>query len=273
MAMSMIFPGMDPYLENPQVWPGVHASFIVYLRDFLQPQLQPRCVAFIEERVYMEGPEREVIPHVGLRRTSRPTFSSPGIAVADTVTPIRVRVPSLQVTENYVTIRHRESGRRIVTIIEVVSPTNKYAGPGRNSFLAKQQQVLESDANLVEIDLLRHGPHVLTVPEFAARAQGPYDYMVCINRSGGIREDYDLIPLALRMRLPKIRVPLAENDPEVVLDLQAVLERVYEAGSYRGELRYDAACVPRLSPENQEWANACIRQAGEASAQQAPPSA
>jgi hypothetical protein len=271
--MSMIFPGMDPFLENLQIWPGVHASFIVYLRDFLQPQLQPRYVAFIEERVYMEGPERDVIPDVGVRRTSRAVFSSPGIAVEDTVTPIRVRVPPLQVTENYVTIRHRDSGRRIVTVIELVSPSNKYAGPGRNSYLAKQQQVRESDANLVEIDLLRHGPHVLAVPEFAARAHAPYDYLVCINRSGGIREDYDLIPLALRLRLPKIRVPLAESDAEVVLDLQAVLERVYEAGSYRGELRYDAPCVPRLLPEDQEWANTCIRQAGEGSPHQAPPSA
>ena len=40
--MGMMFPGMDPYLEHPQVWPDVHASFIVYLREYIRPLLGPR---------------------------------------------------------------------------------------------------------------------------------------------------------------------------------------------------------------------------------------
>src|SRR5271165_1801478 len=66
--MSMIFPGMDPYLEDPQLWPGVHQSLIVYIRDHLRPLLRPRYVAAIEERVYLEGPDRDVIPDVSVRR-------------------------------------------------------------------------------------------------------------------------------------------------------------------------------------------------------------
>ncbi len=50
--MSMIFPGMDPYLEDPAFWPGVHNRVIVYLADHLQPKLGSRYIATIEERVY-----------------------------------------------------------------------------------------------------------------------------------------------------------------------------------------------------------------------------
>jgi hypothetical protein len=57
LAMSMIFPGMDPYLEDPLVWPDVHASFIVYLREHLRPLLRPRYVITVESRVFVEGPE------------------------------------------------------------------------------------------------------------------------------------------------------------------------------------------------------------------------
>jgi SAM-dependent methyltransferase len=83
----------------------------------------------------------------------------------------------------------------------------------------------------VEIDLLRTGPHVLAVAEWMARAQGPYHYLVCVNRAEKAREDYDLYPRTLPERLPKIGVPLAGKDSDAVLDVQAVLEHV--ADPYR----------------------------------------
>ena len=53
--MSVLFPGMDPYLEGPLVWPDVHASFIVYLREHLRPLLRPRYLIAVESRVFVEG--------------------------------------------------------------------------------------------------------------------------------------------------------------------------------------------------------------------------
>jgi hypothetical protein len=52
----MRFPGMDPYLEHPSLWPGVHARLIVYLGDLIQSQVKPRYVAAVEQRVFIEGP-------------------------------------------------------------------------------------------------------------------------------------------------------------------------------------------------------------------------
>lgn len=258
--MAMTFPGMDPYLEDAQRWSGVHAPFIVYVRDQLQPRLRPRYTAAVEERVYVEGPDRGVAPDVLVQeRHTRNGGLAVSLAEADAA--LLVQVPPVEVHEYYIAIRDRDTDRRVVTVIELLSPTNKYAGPGRTSYETKQREVLSSNAHLVEIDLLRFGPHVLAVPEWAARNRGPYHYLVCVNRGIGLRDVYELYPRRLPERLPRIRVPLADNDPDVVLDIQAVLHQVYEAGNYRNDLNYNAPCVPALAPEDQTWANERIQEA------------
>ena len=110
----------------------------------------------------------------------------------------------------------------------------------------------------MEIDLLRAGQHVLAVAEWAARGGRNYDYLVCVNRAQGMRSEYELYPRELSRRLPRIGIPLANGDPDVVLDLQAVLAKTHEAGRYRDRLRYEQPCVPPLSTENQAWAEACF---------------
>src|SRR5690349_17856206 len=135
--MAMIFPGMDPYLENPMVWPGVHNAMAVYLRDQLQPRLQPRYVASLEERVYVEEPAWEVRPDVLIKR-KRPPRSEQAVAVLEGDAPELVRIPGGEIHEPYVAILDRASGQKVVTVIELLSPTNKYAGPGRDSYLDKQ---------------------------------------------------------------------------------------------------------------------------------------
>ena len=158
-------------------------------------------------------------------------------------------------------ILDRHSGQRVVTVLEVLSPANKYAGPGRDSYLAKQREVLASQAHLIEVDLLRRGPHTLAVLEWIARPHASYDYLICVNRAVGLRDRFLLDPRQLRQRLPRIGVPLADGDPDVVLDVQAVIEQTYEAGSYRERLRYDQTCIPALPAEDQAWAVEQIRTA------------
>jgi hypothetical protein len=267
--MSMIFPGMDPYLEDPRLWPGVHHPLITYLRDYLRPLLHPRYLAAIEERVYLEGPSREISPDIWVRRAraeaAAPPHSSmqPAVAVLEEETPLLVKAPPIEVHESYITILDRTSGQKLVTVIEVVSPSNKYAGPGRKSYKAKQREVLRSHVHLVEIDLLRTGPHVLALSQSRVRRRvGDYDYLSCVNRAKGYRDVYELYPASLRRKLPRILIPLAGKDPDVKLEIQEVLAQTYDAGSYRDRIDYSKPCVPRLRPEDQAWANELIRQAG-----------
>jgi hypothetical protein len=258
--MALIFPGMDPYLENPQLWPSVHNRLVVYLADQLTPLLTPRYITAIEERVYVETPHREIIPDVWIKQ-ERAGPRGAIAAVMDADAPVLIEVSTLEVHESYIAILDRETDEKIVTIIEVVSPSNKNAGDGRKSYQAKQWEVLQSETHLVEIDLLRAGRHVLAVPESSAKAKGPYDYLICVNRAERARHVFELYPRRLRDRLPRVRVPLANDDPDVVLDVQALLAQTYEAGSYRNRLRYEAPCDPPLSPEDQGWADQLIHEA------------
>ncbi len=263
--MSMIFPGMDPYLELPELWPGFHNRLIVYIADQLQPLLRPRYIAGLEERVFVQTPpERDVLPDVLVKQRRQEKVGA--VAVLEADAPVEVQLPGPEIHESYLTILDRQAGLRVVTVLEVLSPTNKYAGPGRESYLAKQREVLRSQAHLIEIDLLRRGPHTLSLPEVEAVRLPPYDYLLCVNRAEGPRTRFQLYPRRLRERLPRIRVPLAGDDPDVVLDVQAVVAQAYEAGSYRDLLAYDQPCRPPLSDADQAWANERIREAFRAGA-------
>lgn len=254
--MSMIFPGMDPYLEESQLWRSVHATLIVYLRDQLQPLLRPRYVATVEERVFVEGPDRGVMPDVWVTRTPPRSGAAAGLAVADVEfdEPQHVEATLEEISESYIEILDLHSGQNLVTLIEVTSPTNKSMGAGRDSYLAKQEEVRGSPVHLVEIDLLRGGIHVLAVPEATVRKKWAYDYLISVNKSGPKRSLFDVYPRTLRQRLPRMRIPLADGDPDVRLDVQAALAQVYEAGCYRDRIDYSRPCQPPLSDDDQTWA-------------------
>lgn len=272
--MTMIFPGMDPYLEDPLLWPGFHNALVVYIRDQLQPQLRPRYIAAVEDRVFLEETPRAIIPDVWVRE--RPNFATESggdvamlaaTAVAtdeselDADEELLISLSELDEHESYIEILDRQSGQRVVTIIEVLSPSNKTFGRGRESYKAKQREVLGSTAHLVEIDLLRDGEHTVAVPQSAVEQYRSYDYLVSINRARGFRSDFNTYPRSLRERLPRIRIPLANGDRDVTLDIQAAIAQTYEAGSYRDRLKYNADCVPPLSAEDQAWATELIRAA------------
>jgi hypothetical protein len=142
---------------------------------------------------------------------------------------------------------------KLVALIEVVSPTNKAAGPGRVSYKAKQAETLARECHLIEIDLLSHGRHVLGIPEWRVKPFAPYDSLCCVSR-WPLRNRFELYPRTLRQRLPRVKVPLADEDPDVALDLQAAFEQVYIDGRYWRRVRYHEKCKPRLSSQDQAWA-------------------
>ena len=64
--MPSPFPGMDPYLEDPAMWPDVHQRFITYLSDAMQPHIRPQYSARIGERIYVVDSMRSIYPDLAL---------------------------------------------------------------------------------------------------------------------------------------------------------------------------------------------------------------
>lgn len=257
--MTGPFPGMDPWLEDAGNWPAVHSRLLIYIADALQPLLGRRYVVGIEDRVYLAPGERLFVPDVDVRRSDQQTnWQGSPLSTAAIDEAVLVDVGEVETHERYLEIRDLATGEMVVTVIEIVSPSNKRSGTGRDRYVAKQREVLESTANLVEIDLLRGGPHVVIVPEEHARRVKDYDYLVSISRAVEGRSRFRIYPRTLRERLPRILIPLVADEPPVPLDLQAMVDRVYETGQYATRLRYSERCFPHLRPDDEEWARARI---------------
>jgi hypothetical protein len=242
---------MDPYLEHPVRWEGVHARLMVTIANQLQPKLDSRYITSIEERVFIEGPQRRV-PDVWIQRVPGVEERSQA-AECGSDTAVILEVDDLEIHESRVEILDAYNAMKLVALIEVVSPTNKAASPGRASYVAKQQETLARDCHLIEIDLLRGGRHVVSVPEWRIEPLKPFESLCCVSR-WPLRNRFELYPRRLRERLPRISIPLSDEDADVMLDLQAGLEQVHVEGRYARRIRYDDPCDPTLAAEDQAWA-------------------
>lgn len=258
--MASPFPGMDPYLENPGLWSSVHQRLITYISDALNQTLPARYITTMGERLFVVRPGRDIYPDVAVYEQPRPAPfpSGGGVATLTALSdlPLVVILESSELHEVYVEIvKLGDEGERVVTIIEVLSPGNKAAGSrGREMYLAKQSEALASAINLIEIDLLRTGEHTVAVPrEGLEREHARWDYLICLHR-GGDWDRYEVWHPTVRDRLPRLRVPLADGDPDLTLDLQAIFSRCYDEGGYARRIDYRRAPHTPLADSDAAWA-------------------
>lgn len=256
------FPGMDPYLEAPAFWPGVHARLISSAAAILNTLLPEPYVADIGERLYLVEPERGIYPDVVVVRPPNRAGAGSSAARTAAVDPAwNVRLEREEITETFIRIV-TTPGEEVVTVIEVLCPANKAAGSGgRETYRAKQREVLTSDAHLIEIDLLRTGEHTVAAPEFALERMGSWNYLACLHRTHAEWE-FQVWSNPLEERLPRIAVPLKPGHEDVALDLQQVFDRAYTEGNYRRRLDYTAEPVVALSAPRSAWADQLLRGAG-----------
>lgn len=269
--MPSPFPGMDPYLEHPAIFPDLHDRMIVCLSETMNGRLPESYFARIGSRVWVEVSQRPIEPDVNvLRREKDANGGIPagggGVAVATDIgtKPVVVYVPYDETREGFLNIYKRLRDEILVTAIEVLSLANKTPGVhGRDLYLRKQSEVLNSRTHLVEIDLLRGGTHTTAVPRERALAQtGPFDYHVCIRRFDDW-ENFLVYAIKLEQRLPEIAIPLLPEDGMVTIDLQAVFDRCYDTGRYGRQLAYSERIPePPLNAEQQDWAIRLLREKG-----------
>ena len=242
--MKSPFPGMDPWLEAH--WRDVHTSMMTYIRDQIQGQLPSDLVARVEESVSVdcEGVWRSIAPDVGVVED----FEDAAVGVQAMSTAVAEPLLVLEEvpqTARHVRILDVSSGARVVTAIEVLSPSNKLTSAGRADYLRKQEDYLDSGVNLVEIDLLRCGQHVLAaalelIPKAKRRT-----YMMSVR----CRTKTKLFGAALREPLPVIHIPLRPTDRDVSLNIQQIIDMVYDRGRY-AKLSYQNNPEPPFSPED-----------------------
>ena len=229
----------------------------------------------MQERVYIESPDwrHEYYPHVRVIERPRRDPVAAGTAIAEPAPstrvesgmpapaePVVIHLDMEPVTEGSIESIDMKSGHRVVTSIEVLSPSNKHAGEGQRLFLQKREDLKKAGVNVVEIDLLRGGDRVLLVSPVQIPPSYRTDYQICVWRSS--RPSAVLVYGApLRERLPVIPMPLRPPDPDAMLDLQAVVDQCYRNGGY-DDIDYTDEPEPRLKKVDVSWADALLKEQG-----------
>ncbi len=256
------FPGMDPYLESPDIWPDVHSSLMYIFREQLIPLLAPNYIAELQtqiviDRVWENPPAaaKGAVPDVTVAQ--KPKRLRETVVMAAPPAPIELRVPiDMSVEIASIHIRQREKDR-IVAVIELLSPVNKRPGTGRQEYLEKRAAFLQTGVHFIEIDLLRKWPRMPfdsepPASDYLAMARNAYEGTKCL-----------VWPIGVRQSLPTLPVSLLRPDPDVPLDMGAALRTAYEHARYDLRIDYTQPPDPPLSPENAEWAASLLATASQ----------
>jgi hypothetical protein len=252
--MRSPFPGMDPYLEHPSLWPDVHNSLIAAIRDALAEKVAPDYYIRLERRAYFLRPD-------DLEFIGRPDLGviSPGEPAPRILLPlaeagvIEVEVPTRdEVGENFLEVHDTISGK-LITVLELLSPVNKL-GRGRQEYEEKRDYILRSRTNLVEVDLLRAGEPM----PVSKRIQS--DYRILVMR-GSQRPRGQLYTFNLRQPIPSFSLPLLPGAAEPPVDLNVIVHQVYDRARFDLGLDYSQPPVPPLRAADVEWARDLIDKA------------
>ena len=256
------FPGMNPYLEEPASWRDVHTSLLTYIREALQPQLGPNYVARLEESVEIEESDHHWTPDVLIAAENGAHDMATEGTVATIAAPVILELEE-ELPARWIEIFDVRS-REVVTVIEVLSPSNKTAaGYGNQKYTRKIQEFWRTPVNVVEIDLLRGGlPVTAAEIDFDPRRVPLHDYLISVSR-GYQRYRYEVYPFLLRDAVPPIAIPLRRGDADVILQLAPLLGRVYDIGAYQRLIDYRQAppSLP-LSENDAAWLDEILKAKG-----------
>jgi hypothetical protein len=249
--MPSPFPGMDPYLEDPWLWPDFHLSYAVGVRAALARRLPAGYAALVDRYVWVQEPQTGERARLGkpdvLLTGERPLAAAgPAAAVA---APLEVVLPvTTEKGSPYVKILDQRM-RRLVTVLELLSPANKTPGKDREAFLLKHHEYLGAQVNLVKIDLLRQGERLPWGLPPGSRA----DYYVMVSRAAE-RPRARVWPFSVRDAMPTIPIPLTPPDADLELALGECLQAVYDDAGYARELDYSQPPRPPLDEPDASWA-------------------
>jgi hypothetical protein len=259
------FPGMDPYLEDPDIWQSIHLMVVASTAAVLNRVLPSPYVAVVEEWLRVLPSRKRIRPDATVDVDPKRDRSGGGIAVLERTSvsadePLIVQAVEDVPRQRFLNIvRGRDEGE-VVTTIECLSHSNKSPGKDRHAYIRKQKAICHTNTHLIEIDLLRAGTPTLAVP-IERLDDVPFDYLTCLHR-GGTGPRYEVWPTTIRQPLPKISVPLEDGVPDVTLDLQAVLNRAYDDGAFSRILNYRSEPIPPLSQEDADWADKLLKKKG-----------
>jgi len=260
--MKNPFPGMNPWLESH--WQDVHARLLVYAGDQLNSKLPGDLTASVDERFAFDAGDKRApryLPDVSISEgwdtPVGPVLGAGGVAV-EAAEPIVVDQGEVKLRR----LEISDAAGHLITVLEFLSPTNKIDVERRFAWGQKRRENLAAGLSFVEIDLVRAGGR--TLPGDQGELRLPPNrvcQVICATRPWRLSK-LEFYVCSLRERLKVIRVPLRRGEPDVALDLQALVDQCYELGRYDKKINYAEPPVPVLPDEELEWARQILATKG-----------
>jgi hypothetical protein len=258
--MKSPFPGMDPYIEACGLWGDFHTHLIEKICERLAEAVPERYVVRTGERSYVVLVESEgkksypFLPDVSVTTPRRRTKTAKkgGTALAepaDQAEPLTMRAfVQEEHREAFIEIYEMIPEQRLVTAIEILSPSNKHPGTeGWELYQRKRQSLLLSDVNLVEIDLLRGGQRM---PMLDPWPDSPYTLLVSRAKKFQLCRVWRA---HFQRPLPTLPVPLAKPDADVPVELQPMIDAIYQRFRYERSIDYNKPLISPLGPKDAAW--------------------
>jgi hypothetical protein len=218
--MPCPLPGMDPFLEDEKIWPAFQHQLVACLYQVLLPGLDDRYSARISQRSY---------------ETEQPVIRDPH-------------------QEEFIEVLQR-ADNKLVTLIDVVSRANKMRPEGRAAYLETRKQARIQNASVVEIDLILQGQSML---DYSRDGLPEWDYAITVTRCSQ-PERYEIYTTTLQKRLPRFKIPLAPDDRDTVLDLQATFARCYDQGNFSSQIDYKRDPGMKMADDDLKWLGEVLR--------------
>lgn len=241
--MPSPFPGMDPYTEARHLWKGMHTQLIGELSTHqLPPLLAPAYYVDVEPGLQVRS-ERTVYPDIEVMATRHRPEAKPsgiGLPVAEATATITVE-PEVEEEEEESAIFIREADtERLVTVVEILSYSNKTGGSEKRArYLMKRRELLSGGVHLVEVDLLRWGDRVVpALPDQPCH--------ILVSRADE-QPRSEVWSFGLSDPIPDTPLPLIAPDEHVPLPLQAAYTTIYQVRNFRHRLDYRSDPDPPLT--------------------------
>lgn len=258
--MPDMFPGMNPYLEHPDLWPEIHPQLITALANLLQEEVSDRYSVLIRQRVYrVSGEDSLVVGHLAHELSPRNDSTNNSQCTPQQPIPTYIAVPQT-VKEDYIEIVDCQIGKT-VTIIEVLTPRKKRPGRGRENYEQRCEAIFGSTTHFVEIDLLRGWEPI------SAYAPSNVDYRVLVSRSDQ-RPKADLYAWQVNAPIPPLTLPLGchQDDTDAqaycTIDLKRALDTICVGTDGDFVIDYERAPIPPLPPETERWLSTLLERSG-----------
>jgi hypothetical protein len=242
------YPGVSAHLNSYMqqqngTWSSFHAKFANTLQELLDSTLPSNYYAALEqgfqiseigeEKLQKSGSE----PDVSILQKSRSIRSpqSSSVATPTATIPLRETLEFDDEDDRYIRVSVYKSEPddvrgKLVTAIEIISPSNKPTRQGYAIYVAKRVNLLIAGINLVEIDLLHEGhPINEKLPSYRTGENNSFPYNIGVSIPYPDMESGNLTWYGVDVDkpLPTIILPLA-GEEKALLDINTAYNQVFE---------------------------------------------